>query len=118
MTKKRTLLIVFSVVAIICLLICFLFVMRFPKIINILMKEDENQLQPQITYREFPVKIEYLVNGEEIVIQDVLVCEFIEVVNIHWIEKVNTGRTFERRWKSELKNQRKQENIIEISEPS
>lgn len=114
MTKKKSLLIVVSVVATICLLICILFVMQFSAIINILTKEDENPLQPEITYGEFPIKIEYLVNGEEIIIQDVLVCEFIEIVNINWIEKVSTGRSFERRWKSEFKNHEKQENIIEL----
>lgn len=32
--------------------------------------------KPEITYREFPFRLEYEINGENIVIEDVLICEF------------------------------------------
>jgi len=54
-------------------------------------------LEPQITYHEFPFHIEYMINGERIVIDNALICEY-EGSEILWI-----GSTYVRSWKLEFK---------------
>lgn len=114
MTNKKISLIVISVATAFYLPIYVFVFCTIGDIINALAKEDLTLLQPQITYHEFPVNIRYSVDGKEVVIQDVLVCEFIEVVDKDWIERLSTGIKFERRWKAELKSHRSQGNINRI----
>lgn len=53
---------------------------------------------PSITYGEFPFRLEYEINGEHFVIEDVLIAKFLESIR---------GSTFEppiRRWRTTLQN--------------
>ncbi|MCL2679484.1 MAG: hypothetical protein FWF18_04285 [Dehalococcoidia bacterium] len=55
-----------------------------------------NPPMPEIRYGEFPFRLEYEINGELIVIEDTVICEF-DGVDVSW---EGDGKT--RKWKSHL----------------
>ncbi len=60
--------------------------------------------EPEITYGEFPVRIEYTVDGKAIAIEDVFVCKYEGVQKSSWLEEFNTGISFQRLWSGSLEN--------------
>lgn len=56
-----------------------------------------NPPAPEITYGEFPFRLEYEINGEQIEVKDTLICEFDGF-------GFDTGRGKFRKWKSKLKS--------------
>jgi hypothetical protein len=50
---------------------------------------------PDITYAEFPFRLEYEINGQRKVVQDVLICEFVGI-------GMNEGTGKYREWKKRL----------------
>lgn len=84
------------------LVLLFLVTSSFIVVSNIL-KNTNDFPQPEITYREFPIKIEYSVNGETKIIEDVLVCRFEKTEKKSFWAWFDAGREFERVWTSELK---------------
>lgn len=103
MAKKKTLFIVVSIVAAVFWLSFILVIVYFPSIMNVLTAGEENLPQPEITCSEFPIRLEYVVNGKTNVIEDVLVCKLERTEKTTWLEKVNTGVSFKRIWNRELK---------------
>lgn len=63
-----------------------------------------NPPKPEITYGEFPFKLVYEINGEQFVVEDVVVCEYDGVGMNEAVGKY-------RKWKSYLKSNGK-ENIV------
>lgn len=72
---KKYVLVIFIIISIILgILLC---VCLFPQVVMLLINSGgKNPPQPQITYGEFPFKLEYEINGEIIKIEDVLICEY------------------------------------------
>lgn len=65
-----------------------------------------NPPEPVITYGEFPFKLEYKVDGEAFIIEDVVICEYNGISP--WNE--GTGRT--RMWKTGLKSNHSLQFVI------
>ena len=57
--------------------------------------------RPEITYGEFPFRVEYEINGELIVVEDTIICEF-DGFNVSW---GGDGKT--RKWKASFASGRK-----------
>ena len=71
---------------------------------NALSSNKGNVATPRITYWEFPIRIEYVVDGDTMLVEDVLICEYDGIQKKTWLEKINTGRSFDRLWKCKTKN--------------
>ena len=63
-----------------------------------------DEIKPEITYAEFPIRIEYTLYGEPKTAEDVLTCEFSGFEQTTWLEELNTGVAVYRIWDSKLKN--------------
>lgn len=66
--------------------------------------------KPEITYGEFPFRLEYEINGERKVIQDTLICEYD---GIGWDE----GQGTHREWKEHLASGKEDVVLLEITNP-
>lgn len=66
---------------------------------------EPNPPAPEITYGEFPFKLEYSVNDETFVLEDAVICEYS---GVEWNEGVGKHRT----WKESFKNSPKDELLI------
>ena len=64
----------------------------------------KRELQPQITYGEFPLKITYEIDGEIFVYEDVYICEYNGIYN-DW-------GTYQRSWKGYLKSTKKEDIVL------
>jgi len=86
-------------VKIICLLVLGgLFVMFMPfTILHIGMLLQTEPSEPKIKYGEFPFKLVYEINGEEKMVGDTLICEYIGI-------DVNAGMGKYRKWDSHLES--------------
>ena len=67
-----------------------------------------NPPMPEIRYGEFPFRLEYEINGERIVIEDTVICEFD---GVGWNEGVGKHR----KWKSHLASNKKEEDIFIVT---
>ena len=95
MFLKKTFRIVASVVVTVCVLIlCIVYFLQITDTSRI----KRGQLEPEITYCEFPVRIEYVVGNETIVIDDVLICEYKGIQQKNLLEKINIGDSIQRIW--------------------
>lgn len=63
---------------------------------------------PEIKYGEFPFVLEYIIDGDFVVVQDVVICEYN---GISW----NEGAGKHRVWKKRLKN-REEENVLIVED--
>lgn len=87
-----------KIIIFLCIIVCLvLFVMFvFPWIlIYIGGALKPNPPVPQITYGEFPFRLEYEIDGENFIIEDTVICEYD---GIGW----NEGTGKHRKWKSHL----------------
>ena len=64
--------------------------------------------RPEITYGEFPIRVTCEVNGEEIIVEDTVICEFD---GYSW-----TGGGVYRQWKSSLASGREEILLLAIDE--
>lgn len=68
--------------------------------------------KPEITYGEFPFKLEYELNGEKHIIEDVWVCEFDGFGS-------NEGFGKQRKWKGKVKGTGKDKIVLlDVKEPT
>jgi len=67
----------------------------------------ENPPKPEVTYGEFPFRLEYKINGELVIIEDVVICEFD---GFGW----NEMRGKYRKWTSHLSNSKKESAVLII----
>lgn len=63
---------------------------------------------PQITYGEFPFRLEYEINGEKLVVEDTMICEYD---GVGW----NEGWGKFRKWKGYLENS-DEESVLLIND--
>lgn len=67
--------------------------------------------KPEITYGEFPFRLEYEINGERKVIQDTLICEFDGI-------GISEGLGKYRKWKEHLASGKDDVVLLEIDNPA
>jgi len=82
-------------------------IINIPKIMDTYFMDEVYVPEPEITYMEFPIRIEYIVNGETKVIEDTMICEYKGYKKEAWIEKLETGGDmfpYTRLWESRLLN--------------
>lgn len=65
-----------------------------------------NPASPEITYSEFPICLEYEINGQYVKVEDVLICEFDGF-------GFNEGNGKFRKWKSSLKSGKNRITLLE-----
>ena len=93
---KKTILVITGVI---CLPIVLLGVgLTFEWLVNLVTPHPP---RPEITYGEFPFRVEYEINGELIVVEDTIICEF-DGFNVSW---GGDGKT--RKWKASFASGRK-----------
>lgn len=68
-----------------------------------------NPPEPAITYGEFPFRLEYELNGQRMVIQDRLICEYAGVGS-------DEGRGKYREWKEKLANGEERVTLLVVDE--
>lgn len=66
-----------------------------------------NPERPEITYSEFPFRLEYEINGERVVVEDTLICEYDGIGR-------NTGQGKYRKWKSYFASGREQILLLKV----
>lgn len=94
--KLRPILILILPLILICVLIVTYF--AFPWFyIGIGGALSSNSPKPEITYGEFPFRLEYKIDGEHVIVEDTVICEFD---GFDW----NEGLGKHRNWKTSLKN--------------
>ena len=104
--------IILIAIAVIITVMSFLFiVIKFPAIMDAI-TPNAQEIEPEIKYAEFPIKIEYTLNGEPKIAENVLICEFKEIEHTSWLEKVNTGVSSYRIWDSKFKDNQKVAPIV------
>lgn len=103
MTTKIKITILISIAVIITVLSTILVVIKFPDIMNAI-TSDTQEIEPEIKYAEFPIKIEYTLNGEHKIAENLLICEFKEIVHTSWLERVNTGVSSYSVWNSRFED--------------
>ena len=104
--------IILIAIAVIITAMSFLFiVIKFPSIMDAI-TPNAQEIEPKIKYAEFPIKIEYTLNGEPKITENVLICEFKEIQHTSWLEKVNTGVSNYRVWDSKFKNNQEAVPIV------
>ena len=89
------------VVSVFCLLTGVLFgIFISPPVWYEIYSDKLDVPEPEITYAEFPLEIEYVyvVTGETHVIQDVLVCEYDGFRKSGFMENFELGRYYNRYW--------------------
>lgn len=62
---------------------------------------------PEITYGEFPVRLEYEINGQRMVIQDTLICEYDGIGS-------DEGRGKYRKWKKRLASGNQRMTLLKV----
>ena len=97
---KITILIIITVIT---LLSTILVIIKFPAIMDAI-TSDTQEIKPEIKYAEFPIKIEYTLNGEHKIAENLLICEFKEIVYTSWLERVNTGVSSYSVWDSRFED--------------
>ncbi|MFX3673177.1 MAG: hypothetical protein ACE3JQ_01845 [Paenisporosarcina sp.] len=70
---------------------------------------EPNPPRPEITYGEFPFRLEYEINGERKVIQDTLICEYDGI-------GANEGQGKYRKWKERLASGNKDITLLKVDE--
>jgi hypothetical protein len=70
---------------------------------------EPNPPRPQITYGEFPFRLEYEINGERKVIQDSLICEFDGF-------GADEGRGKYREWKQRLASGNERVTLLKVND--
>ncbi len=68
-----------------------------------------NPPRPEITYGEFPFRLEYEINGERKVIQDTLICKFDGFGS-------DEGRGKYRKWKTRLASGNERLTLLKVDE--
>lgn len=68
-----------------------------------------NQPKPEITYGEFPFRLEYEIHGKRKIIQDTLICEYDGIGS-------DEGRGKYRKWKQRLKSGDKRITLIKVND--
>lgn len=68
-----------------------------------------NPPEPAITYGEFPFRLEYELNGQRMVIQDRLICEYVGVGS-------DEGRGKYREWKGKLASGEERVTLLVVDE--
>ncbi|PPA80809.1 hypothetical protein C4A76_25240 [Brevibacillus laterosporus] len=68
-----------------------------------------NPPRPEITYGEFPFRLEYEIKGKRIVIQDTLICEYDGI-------GINEGQGKYREWKEHLASGKQQILLLKIDD--
>jgi len=110
MTKKKITVIIVTVAILrfsITVLLIVAAIINIPKIMDTYFMNKVYVPEPEITYMEFPIRIEYIVNGETKVIEDTMICEYKGYKKEAWIEKLKTGGDmfpYTRLWESRLLN--------------
>ena len=105
---KITILIIITVIT---LLSTILVIIKFPAIMDAI-TSDTQEIKPEIKYAEFPIKIEYTLNGEHKIAENLLICEFKEIVYTSWLERVNTGVSSYSVWDSRFEDNQNVAPII------
>jgi len=107
-TKYWLALLIIPVVAV--LLVVFYFVLPW-LLLFLGMQSLPNPPKPEITYGEFPFRLEYEINGERMVIYDTLICEYDGI-------GANTGVGKYREWKSRLASGAEEVILLEVENPT
>lgn len=93
-------------VLLVVLLIPIIFVISAPWLLMLgISVLGPNPPKPEITYGEFPFRVEYSIDNEIFVIEDVLVCEYD---GVDWNEGVGKHRI----WKGTFKNTGEEELLV------
>lgn len=69
-----------------------------------------NPSKPEITYGEFPFRLEYEINGERKVIEDTLICEYDGI-------GMDEGQGKYRKWKGYLASEKERLLLLEVDTP-
>lgn len=64
---------------------------------------------PEITYGEFPFRLEYEVNGERFVVEDTVICEYDGI-------GMNEAQGKYRKWKSYLASNKKEDSVLLLTD--
>ncbi|MFX3673182.1 MAG: hypothetical protein ACE3JQ_01870 [Paenisporosarcina sp.] len=70
---------------------------------------EPNPPRPEITYGEFPFRLEYEINGERKVIQDTIICEYDGIGS-------NIGQGKFRKWKQRLASGNENITLLKVDE--
>ena len=111
MPTKIKIIILISIAVIITVLSALLVIINFPAIMDTITPNTQER-EPEIKYAEFPIKIEYTLNGESKIAENVLICEFKEIVHTSWLERVNTGVSSYSVWDSRFEDNQNVAPII------
>ena len=68
---------------------------------------EKNIPEPSITYGEFAIKIEYKLNGKDMILEDVIICEY------DGKETIGVAGTY-RKWKTRLKSGRERLTLLDL----
>lgn len=101
-TPLNTLVIIIS-----CVFLIAFFIIIFPWLIMFFgLSTSPNPLIPEITYGEFPFRLEYEINGEKKIVEDTLICEYDGV-------GMDEGRGKFLKWKQYLASGNKELLLLE-----
>jgi len=96
--KKKTVLILCIILCVVLLPIAYVAYVSLPWILLFIGNAlSSNPPEPVITYGEFPFRLEYKIDGETSVVEDVVICEYVGVTNPGIGDK-------RRAWKNRLKS--------------
>lgn len=70
---------------------------------------ESNPPRPEVTYGEFPFRLEYEINGQRKVVQDTLICEYDGI-------GADEGRGKYRKWKQRLASGNERIILLKVSE--
>ena len=100
---------------------CFTSILIFAVIISAfviwIINLPEHQNPPQILAGEFPFVVEYELNGEKYIIEDVVICEFDDYDYSAWFTKPRSWNTYLKSGNEEKRILLKSENSYSILEP-
>lgn len=86
-------------------------ILNFPWILIYLeIQSMQDPLKPEITYGEFPFRLTYEIDGQIIVVEDTLICEYDGVGS-------DEGRGKFRRWRSYLASGKSEIVLLEVQNP-
>lgn len=89
------------------LALAFVAYLAVPWLISI--QSEPNPPHPEITYGEFPFRLEYEINGERKVIQDTIICEYDGIGS-------NIGQGKYRKWKQRLASGNENITLLKVDE--
>lgn len=78
-------------------------------LLSIVGSEDPYSQKPEITYAEFPFRLEYLIDGQNKIVEDVLICEFD---GFSWNERQGKHR----QWKERLASGNEEILLLKIDD--